>query len=368
MSMVRVVPIWRRPLARAALVVPVAVACALLLAATPAQAATYDREEIISDDNFRDAGCLSAGDIQAFLDTQTGILKTYRCRDHNGVRKTAASIIYDAAKAWNLSPKVILCMLQKEQSLLTMANPDAERLRQAMGCGIYSGTTNTYPGFGSQVWNGARKLGYSYERTYPWTPGARKKVYGGIYIRPANASTWYLYTYNPSIHGNRVFWDVYLRHFGDPLGRPRFRPVFRFYNKLRHSYFYTASPKTRYNLSRQRTTWSYGGVAFSIDASSPFNVSPVWCLYNKGSGAYTYTGSSSSRSSLLAKGWIDKGIAFRASTKQRGGSPVWRLHHSGYRTYMFSASWSEAAHYIAAHGYHNEGAAFYLGTGPPDGK
>ncbi len=46
--------------------------------------------------------------------------------DYAGVKKPASKIVWEAAQAWNLNPKVILATLQKEQSLLAKPNPSAK--------------------------------------------------------------------------------------------------------------------------------------------------------------------------------------------------------------------------------------------------
>ena len=115
-----------------------------------------------------------------------------------------------------MNPKVVLATLQKEQSLLTAMAPSAWALNEAMGCGVPdSGSVNTfYKGFGKQVWYGADSLSVDGKN---WYAGITKKCSDGA-VSPSNVSTYSLYTYTPWIAGNQLFWTVYWRYFGDPIG------------------------------------------------------------------------------------------------------------------------------------------------------
>lgn len=124
----------------------------LSLGLASAYAATFDRNLILSDDNMRAVNSMSASDIQAFLDVQPGVLKSLVTTDYAGVPKPASQIIYEASQQWGISPKVMLTMLQKEQSLLTRTSLAANTLSRAIGAGCPNSTTNYYPGFGQQMW------------------------------------------------------------------------------------------------------------------------------------------------------------------------------------------------------------------------
>ncbi|MCL4079523.1 hypothetical protein MX659_08005 [Coriobacteriia bacterium Es71-Z0120] len=171
-------------------------------------------DTIISDANFRDAACMSVSDVQAFLESLSSTLATYRGPDYAGRDKTAAEMIVDAAVYWNVSPKVILATLQKEQSLLEDRSPSQYAYDWAMGCGKTDSSTLTqYQGFGNQIWYGARALDRNADG---WYPGVRL-VIDGSPVFPTNASTYSLYRYTPHLHGNTSFWMLYWRYFGDPV-------------------------------------------------------------------------------------------------------------------------------------------------------
>lgn len=178
---------------------------------------TFQPENVITDANFRNASSMTQADIQAFLAKQPGVLDTYKTKDHTGVVKPASQIIYEAAVAWNISPKVILATLQKEQSLLSTPNPKASQFNGAMGAGMPDSgrDVSSMQGFGNQVWWGAQKLS-SYGERFNWVPGKTKRVDGST-ITPVNVATFSLYTYTPHFAGVKSFWMLYWRYFGDPL-------------------------------------------------------------------------------------------------------------------------------------------------------
>ena len=118
-----------------------------------ASGATFDPNRLVTDVNFTAVDSLTSAALQQFLAAQTGILATYSAPDHLGVKRSAAAIILQAARAWQVSPKVLLVTLQKEQSLLTAAKPSSTALDWAMGCGVPdTGSRQTkYQGFGNQL-------------------------------------------------------------------------------------------------------------------------------------------------------------------------------------------------------------------------
>jgi len=182
--------------------------------------ATFNPDTLISDASFRAVGSMSQAAVQTFLAGQSGTLKSYAAADINGTVKPASQIIWEAAQAFGVSPKVVLVTLQKEQGLLTSPAPSASALAWAMGCGVPdTGSPNTaYKGFGKQVWWGSDSLSVD---GAGWHAGITKSCGDGT-VAPTNISTYSLYTYTPWIGlaggGNKLFWTLYWQYFGDPLG------------------------------------------------------------------------------------------------------------------------------------------------------
>src|SRR5450759_320380 len=347
------------PLVLAAAVLTLAV----LAGPATALAATFNPANVISDANMRDRSSMSAADVQAFLaavnpaGSTSSALKNLRTPDNGGVRKSAATIIWEACQYYGISPRVMLVMLQKEQSLLTQTAPSARTLERAIGAGCPDANTNRYPGFGPQIWNGARLLdGYGEGRvTYIpiWEPGMSVDVYGGLHVVPANLATFKLYTYNPSIgakapygdlsgqscSGNANFWKIYWKYFGDPQALPRYRPVYRFCSKSTHVYFFTTSDAERVAVIRSGG-WIYQGVGLSVDTSSAANNSWLYRLYNKSKGAYFYTASIGEMNSVIR----NSGRAYRLDrtlckvSVTATGAPVYRLYRKGTPVQLITSS------------------------------
>jgi len=258
---------WELRAIRLLLVFGVLCAAIAVFGVQSAFGVTFDPNRVLSTDNLRHYDSMSEADIQAFLNRNTGPLKKLVTRDHNGRMRTAAHIIWEACTYYRINPKVMLTLLQKEQSLITRTSLAPQTLNRAIGAGCPDAKTNRYPGFGNQIWNGARMLdgyGEGKSTTYValWKPGMTYSGGGGARVKPGNIATYKLYVYNPSIgakapygdlsaqknnlSGNASFWYIYRRWFGDPLGRPTWSSVYRFFNKNTGTFMYTASPGERY--------------------------------------------------------------------------------------------------------------------------
>ena len=173
-----------------------------------------DYNTLVSSDNYRSQD-MTQGAIQKFLRNQTGGLATYTDKDHAGVTKSASQMIYDAAKRFNISPRVILVTLQKEQSLLSK-NGSANAHDWAMGCGATdSGRIMKFKGFGNQIWWGAEKLDVN---SKPWRSGVTMHI-DSSNVSPTNSATYSLYKYTPHVHGATMFWTIWWRFFNfNPTG------------------------------------------------------------------------------------------------------------------------------------------------------
>jgi hypothetical protein len=227
------------------LIVLLGVVGALVGPAPHAQAATFNPALVISDANMRASATLSTGDIQSFLNTQKGPLKSLVTTDYAGKKKPASQIIYEASVQWHINPRVMLTLLQKEQSLLTRTSLDKNTLSRAIGAGCPNGSTNKYPGFGNQMWYGARLLdGYGEGKNgstialwkAPTTTVMDIYKHPNVVVKTANLATYKLYIYNPSIgakspygdlssqasnlSGNANFWMIYRKSFGDTFAAP----------------------------------------------------------------------------------------------------------------------------------------------------
>lgn len=204
--------------------------------AQTAAEAGFTMNYVIGDDQMTDYLSMSAGRIQEFLSNQTGILKSYTAPDG----RSAAQVIYDAAQANQISPKVLLVTIQKESSMIT---------KSVFNTSAYSGSAQYYldwitfygwcdtcstgvsKGFVNQI-NATAGAFRRYLNNMAlsgvyvgWGPGVTKSIpcissdYDNgraictpgtrINITPANASTAALYTYTPHPGGNYAFWSLW---------------------------------------------------------------------------------------------------------------------------------------------------------------
>lgn len=282
-------------LRRAALACAAVIAIAFvpsLHAATPANAsaAGFNPGNIIDDAVFYNSNAMSINEIQVFLNQKlascrigtppympgwpspsgtgntiaSNCLKDFRqttssraadryCQGYAGAtNETAAQIIAKVAKSCSISPKVLLVMLEKEQSLVTDSWPVTRQYNYALGMNCPdSGPGNSAncdaasAGFSLQLYMGARQL-----QVYKGNPGSfnfSPGRYNTIQWHPnpgcgtsqvwiENWATASLYIYTPyrpnsaalnagwgtgdgcSSYGNRNFYLFYTSWFGSPRG------------------------------------------------------------------------------------------------------------------------------------------------------
>lgn len=182
---------------------------------------------IISDDNLTNDGTMSVTHIQRFL-TSKGNLGSYSTTDPNGITKTAAQIIYDAAKTWHINPQYLIVRMQIEQSLITTSSLTQNRLDWATGYGVCDSCSKDDPsvqqfmGFYNQVNWAARRVRESYlsdleSRGYTlsgWGPGITKVTGDGYAVTPVNNATAALYTYTPYVYNaNYNIWTYWNNWF-----------------------------------------------------------------------------------------------------------------------------------------------------------
>ena len=356
-----------------------------------------DAKVKLARENFRAAGSMTAADVQTFLAaanpsaSTTMALKALVTKDHSGVSKTAAQIIAETAAAWQLSPKVLLVTLQKEQSLLTRTAPSQTTLDWALGFGCPDGVPvaerdPAYKGFGTQVWLAARYLnGYGEITGYAGTPWNKTRVFSdhGFSALPRNLATYKLYIYTPHVgypetsgtgalnytHGNLLFWNVWNKwpsYLGDPLASPSNRPVYRFFNTKIGTHFYTASEVERYSVATKlKATYRYGGVAYSVNTSNTANAVPLYRFYNKKNGSHFYTASEQEKNTVIAQ-WAAtfrfEGPVYNVSLTPENSSPMYRFYNKRNGSHFYTANETEKNTVMTTLGatYNYEGVKFYL--------
>jgi putative cell wall-binding protein len=235
-----------------------------------AVASDFQAGYIISDYNFYNGQALDVGSIQAFLNAQVTAcragytcLKDYRestasraadamCAAYPGAaNESAATIIAKVGAACGISQKVLLVLLQKEQSLVTDTWPTTSQYQKATGfaCPDTAACDPSTLGFYNQVY----KAAWQYKRysnppgtsnSFTWIPVGQVSAIrysptascgaGNVLVRNAATAALYYYTpYQPnaaalanmygtgdgcSAYGNRNFWRLYTDWFGPTIG------------------------------------------------------------------------------------------------------------------------------------------------------
>lgn len=189
--------------------------CSIFIILPAMSLAGYDPNDIISNRLYYNPGSMSTGDIQNFLSNKGSYLTNYYAGGHK-----ASAVIYNASRAYGLSPKVLLVMLQKEQSLIEKRNPSAWNLNWATGYGVGQ---ERYRGFKNQVESAAYSLGVGYDKNKSWynyDTGKKTVTQDGVAVTPKNRATANLFIYNPVAgvdghNGNYLFWTLWWnRYFG----------------------------------------------------------------------------------------------------------------------------------------------------------
>ncbi|WP_449283285.1 S-layer homology domain-containing protein [Leucobacter sp.] len=262
----------------------------LAAAASTSLSSGFKAGYIVSDANFYNGTAMTSAQIQTFLDQRLRSTSDGRCTIGDSGRKagaawgstriadkclatktwrtdsraannyckayagrsneSAATIIAKVSKACSISPRVLLVMLEKEQSLVTDTWPTVRQFDVAMGYACPdSGPNNSancdpsQTGFMQQVYRAAWQLqvykanpaSYNYKpfqtNTIQWHPNAGCGT-SRVYIENWATAALYIYTpYRPnqaaldagwgtgnscSSYGNRNFYQFYKQWFGSP--------------------------------------------------------------------------------------------------------------------------------------------------------
>lgn len=160
-----------------------------------------------------------------------------------GTGQTAAEIIYEAAQASRINPRVLIVLLEKEQGLISDTFPHSGQYRSATGygCPDTAACDSKYYGFKNQVLRAAELFRYTLDNGYYLYPENKSGVFvaynpssacGGTNVLIENRATAALYRYTPyqpnaaalaagygngdacSAYGNRNFYLLFTDWFG----------------------------------------------------------------------------------------------------------------------------------------------------------
>ncbi len=160
-------------------------------------------------------------EVQSFLERKNSTLARYSAFDSSGQKRVASDIIWTAATNNGINPKVLLVLLQKEQSLIENQNPSQYNYDWATGfarcdsCSPDSPAVLAYKGFGAQVEKAAWRSKYyiTNAQDFNYRKGI-ESIIDGVRMIPRNNATAALYNYTPHFRGNFSFWKLWQRYFG----------------------------------------------------------------------------------------------------------------------------------------------------------
>lgn len=180
----------------------------------------FDKDNVLSDAEFRDSASLSSGQIQAFLEkTHCNFRSPLADYADPTTGETAAQMIANASAKYRINPIEFLVRLQVERSMLCK-NVDNYAIEHALSCGCPDGAPckAMYAGFKRQIecagshfeayLDDIDKKGYT---VAGWAPHKTKNSSDPIAVTPANAATAALYTYTPWVYngGNQLHYQVW---------------------------------------------------------------------------------------------------------------------------------------------------------------
>ena len=236
-----------------------------------ARAEDFDPGNIITDAVFFNPNTMTDHQVQAFLTAQgakctpnsLACLKDYvsttvakpadaYCRGYGGgLQQSAAQIIVGVAQSCGINPRVLIVLLEKEQSLVTRSTPTTYAYERAtgFGCPDTAPCNAEYFGLFNQLYLAARQFQrYSNGAPYTWIrvghennilfhPDAscgsapvliQNRATAGLYYytpyQPNAAALEHFYSVVPDGHpgkacaayGNRNFFRLFSDWFGDP--------------------------------------------------------------------------------------------------------------------------------------------------------
>lgn len=180
----------------------------------------FDPERILTDAQIRHADSMSLSDVTFFLARRGGLNAVRDVDPVDGLEKSAAQLIYDAAQRYDINPQYLLALLQKESSIVETSVPTARQLDWAAGyalcdgCRVDDPLPLKYKGFARQVDAGAGWMDWFLKGGGDgYGKAGEERIVNGTVLVPANSVTAALYSYTPHLHGNQLLWNIMQRWF-----------------------------------------------------------------------------------------------------------------------------------------------------------
>lgn len=302
-----------------------------------------------------------------FRSPETGL-----CNGMGPGTKSSATIIYEVSQSCGINPRVLITLLQKEQSLVTDDWPWPVQYRSATGygCPDTAPCDSDYYGFFNQVYNAARQFKryakdsslFNYQAgrasSIPWNPNG---ACGNSIVYIENQATAGLYNYTPyrpnqaalnnlygtgdscSSYGNRNFWRMYNDWFGITYSGAIGNSAYQMYNPGHRGHYYPANENWRANAKK------YGyvddGTAFNVSPTQQAGMIPIYTLFNGRMSDFWLVPDGMSRYwGIVHGGYREDGLAFYAYPTNAAGSPtacsqgtpVYQLWHGGNTDHYYT--------------------------------
>lgn len=297
----------------------------------------FNPGRIIDDSVFFNKDAMSVGDIQNFLYAKSGPCDTnrpttdsryqppwtclYQYRENTSTKEnnigrptynppgsiTGAQIIYDAAQSYNISPKALIVLIQKESSLITDNWPWSNQYRTATGygCPDTAPCDAQYYGFYNQV----NKAAFQFRRyaTYPneynYKAGRNNNIgynpnaaCGSQTVYIQNQATAGLYNYTPYVPNAAALNNLY--GTGDGCSAYGNRNFWRLFND-----WFGGTNIPAY-------AWEYAGQTSAAGGSLVATQKTSWTIYAKNTGSATWSNTGSNPVRIGTSRSLDRASAF----------------------------------------------------------
>lgn len=185
----------------------------ILQTTATATAASFNPALILTNEELTNSNSMSQDQVRDFLKKKNSFLATYVAPT---VRMYVYQIIYEVAQFYQISPKYILTLLQKEQGLVTETNPSQGQLDWATGygCPDSGGCNAKYQGIAAQIDWGAGAIRYYLDNPEKFNfKSGKTHTIDNQTVTILNSATSALYNYTPHIHGNEVLHSLWNKWF-----------------------------------------------------------------------------------------------------------------------------------------------------------
>ncbi|MBL8956345.1 MAG: hypothetical protein JNK82_36565 [Myxococcaceae bacterium] len=163
---------------------------------------TLNMHNLMTDEDMAGFEDVTVAQVQGFLVSKGSFLAGYR--DPKWSNKTAAQLIVERSRAYDINPVYMLARIETESGLIRSGT--SNNLAKATGCACpdSGGCSASWAGFGNQIECSASKfrnylIDLEAGRTTisGWKKGAAKRTLDNCLVTPANNATAALYTYTP---------------------------------------------------------------------------------------------------------------------------------------------------------------------------